>query len=301
LELFVAEQADLRILTLPEGLDPCDFLQKHGSAALTDLLATRAVDALDHAFEAKTRGVDLERDVHGASQALEELISIVAKAPRLRHDTTRDARFREEKILQRLAARFRVDEREVRRRLTALRRGAAKPRPAVASGPADSPLGGSQEENAKPQGAIEPWERELLELLIAHPESIEPVRGRIAAEQLTAGACRRIYETCCWLADEGVSPTFDRLMLEFDEPAIKSLLVELDETATAKGLPAADAAALLDELARTVNRKEAERRRPAEIVTLREGGLDARQQAVMLEEIIRQKRGRQGISKPTDG
>ena len=72
-------------------------------------------------------------------------------------------------------------------------------------------------------------------------------------------------------------------------------------SATAKGRPAADAAALLDELERTMNRKEAERRRPAEIVTLREGGLDAQQQAAMLEEIIRQKRGRQGISKPTDG
>ena len=31
LELFVAEQVDLRILTLPEGLDPCDFLQKYGA------------------------------------------------------------------------------------------------------------------------------------------------------------------------------------------------------------------------------------------------------------------------------
>ena len=75
------------------------------------LLASKAVDAFDHAFETKTRGVDLDRDVHRASQALEEMVSIVARSPRLRHDTTQDARFREEKILQRLAARFRVDER----------------------------------------------------------------------------------------------------------------------------------------------------------------------------------------------
>ncbi len=90
-------------------------------------------------------------------------------------------------------------------------------------------------------------------------------------------------------------------MLEFDEPAVKSLLVELDETGQTKGLPAADPAVLLDQLAKTINRQEVERRRPAEIVTLREGGLDARQQAALLEEIIRQKRDRQGISKPTDG
>ena len=48
-------------------------------------------------------------------------------------------------------------------------------------------------------------------------------------------ACRRIFETCCRLADEGVVPSFDRLMLEFDEPAIKNLLVGIDEAAQATG------------------------------------------------------------------
>ena len=189
-----------------------------------------------------------------------------------------------------------MDEREVRRRLTALRRGVHK---AAAGRSHRWRL--RRRTAAKPQAAIDPWERELLELLVAHPECIESARGRIAAEQLTAEPCRRIYETCCRLADEGIVPAFDRLMLEFDEPAIKSLLVDW----TRRGRPRVGrrpiAAVLLDELARTMNRKEVERQRPAEIVTLREGGLDARQQAAMLEEIIRQKRDRQGISEPTDG
>ncbi len=52
------------------GLDPCDFLHKYGAAAFSELLANKAVDALDHAFRAVTRGIDVERDVHGASQAI---------------------------------------------------------------------------------------------------------------------------------------------------------------------------------------------------------------------------------------
>ncbi len=290
LELFVAQQADLRILTLPEGLDPCDFLQQRGSEAFEELLETQAVDALEHAFAAKTRGVDLERDVHGASQALEELVSIVARAPRLRHDTTRENRFREEKILQRLAARFRVDERDVRRRLTALRRGrSTKPRPSA------------DESVAKPPAEIEPWERELLELLIARPECLALARSRVRAEQFNAGPCRLIFETCCRLDDEGVVPSFDRLMLRFDEPAMKNLLVELDETGRAKDRQTADAEALLDEMMKTMIQREAEKQRPAEIVTLRESGLDVHQKATMLEDSIRRERDRQGISKPTDG
>lgn len=297
LELFVAQQADLRILTLPEGLDPCDFLQQRGSEAFAELLETQAVDALEHAFAAKTRGVDLERDVHGASQALEELVSIVARAPRLRHDTTRENRFREEKILQRLAARFRVDERDVRRRLTMLRRGQSlKPRPSVAPESADPSLAVSQ-----PRAAIDPWERELLELLIARPECLALARSRVKAERFNAGPCRLIFETCCRLDDEGVVPSFDRLMLRFDEPAMKNLLVELDETGRAKDRQTADAEALLDKLMKTMIQREAEKQRPAEIVTLREEGLDAQQKATMVEDIFRRERDRQGISEPTDG
>jgi len=296
LEMFVAQQADLRILTLPEGLDPCDYLHKYGAEAFGHLLASEAVDALDHAFAAKTRGLDLEHDVHGASEALESLVSIVAKAPRLRHDTTRDIRFREEKILQRLAARFRIDEKEVRQRLTALRRQAATraSMPRTTNAQAPQPAERLTE-------TLDAWQREFLELLIAYPESLPAIRRQIAIDRLTAAVCRRLYETSCRLSDEGATPSFDRLMLEYDEPEVKSLLVDLDESRQLKGRSAADAETLLNELIKTQTRKEVEKQRPGQIVALREGGLDADQQAELLQAILRQERNRQGISEPTDG
>jgi len=296
LELFVAQEADLKILTLPEDLDPCDYLHKYGAEAFAELLAAKAVDALDHAYETITRGIDAERDIHGVSQAIERLLGIVAKAPRLSGETRGDARIQEQKIVQRLAGKFRVDEQELRRRLTALRRRLAA-RPSVAR-PADAP---ADESLMQPSEPIDAWQRELLELLVAHPEFISAASSHIAAADLTAAPCRRIYETCCRLADEGVPPTFDRLMLEFDEPAMKNLLVELDETGQAKGRPAADPEPLLNDLIRNLQQKEIERQRPAQIVALREGGLDDRAQEDLLLTAIRQQRDRQGISKPTDG
>jgi DNA primase len=296
LELFIAQQADLRILTLPENLDPCDFLHKYGADAFAELLANKAVDALDHAYEATTRGIDVERDVNGVGQAIERLLGIVAKAPRLSGETRGDARIQEQKIVQRLAGKFRVDEQELRRRLSALRRRSAT-RP-MAVRPADAP---ADEAAAKPPESIDPWEHAVLELALAHPESLAAMRSRIGSDRLASESCRQIYETCCRLADESILPTFDRLMLEFDEPTIQSLLVGVDERAQATGQPSADPESLLNGLVMTMNREEAEKQRPAQIVTLREGGLDVQQQAAMLEEIIRQKRNRQGISEPTDG
>jgi DNA primase len=297
LELFVAEQVDLRILTLPEGLDPCDFLHQKGAAAFAELLANSAVDALEHAFSTVTRGVDVDRDVHGASRALERLVSIVAKAPRLRADTTGEDRFREEKILQRLAAWFRVDEKEVRRRLTALRRRSQGRGANIL--PATEAV--SSAESGEAPEIIDSTQREFLELLLAYPECLPFVREQLAMEYLGRGMCRKIYDICCRLADAGVEASFGRLMLEFDEPTIKNLLVELDETSQSKGRQAADHQDLLGELINTFKRKESEKQRPRQITALREGGLDENRQIDMLEEILRQERDRQGITKPTDG
>jgi DNA primase len=297
LELFIAQQVDLEILTLPDDLDPCDFLHQRGAEAFKEMLANNAVDALEHAFRTATRGLDLDRDVHGASQALERLVSIVAKAPRLRADTTGEDRLREAKILQRFAAMFRVDEGEIRRRLTDLRR--IKPRPAVARQPASQTA--EPETDWKFGEPLDACERELMELLIAWPEQWAVVRARIGPQQVAGAPCRRIYETCGRLADAGELPTFDRLMLEFDDPAMKNLLVELDEARQAKGDRPTDPSVLLEELVKNLERKEIQRRRPAQIVALREGRLDTSQELDLLTRIVQQERSRQGISEPTDG
>ena len=296
LELFVAQQVDLRILTLPDDLDPCDFLQQRGAEAFAELLATGTVDALDHAFRSATRGLDLERDVHGSSQALEGLIAILAKAPRLRPDTTSEDRLREEKFLQRFAALFRVSETEVRRRLTALRRRMQEKGPAaVTAAPA------STEAAWRPGDVIDAYERELAELLILYPETWPAARAAIAPDQLASSALRRIYETGCRLLDVGVLPDFDRLILEFDDPSLKSLLVDLDEQGRAKGSRMAQPAELLSELLKAFQRKEVERQRPGQLVALREQNLADDQAIDLLKKIVQQEKGRQGISDPMDG
>jgi DNA primase len=306
LELFVAQQVDLQILTLPDDLDPCDFLHERGAEAFSELLAAGAVDALDHAFRSATRGIDLDHDVHAASQALERLVAIVAKAPRLRHDTTSEDRIREGKFLQRFAALFRVDEAEVRRHLTALRRKAqSKPERA----PSEPPAGSAPQavESRPPQPVWRrdeppgPAERELMEMLVAYPQYWEMVRERLATEQVTHPVCRLVYETGCRMLDSGDVPEFGRLMLAFDDPSLKSFLVELDEQGRAKGDRSADAALLLEKLIKTFQQKEVDKRRPAQIVALRERKLDTDQETALLESIIRQERNRQGISDPMDG
>jgi DNA primase len=295
LSLFLAENVDLRILTLPEGSDPADFLSEHGAEAFADLLGTRARDALEHAFEAKTRGLDVEGDVHAAGRAMEEMLAVLATVPRLRHDTTSEHRLLQEKTLGRLAFMFRVPEHVVRQRLTALRRSATRRR---APGPVDAPDEASEAES-RSAAQIDPWERELLEIVVRNPDCVPQARAAIAAEQLAFAPARRIYQACCRLSEAGTPPTFDRLMLELDDPAIKALLVELDEFGSAKDVP--DPESLLHHLIRSFHGKEAMKQRLLHEGSLRGGGLGETEELELLRQITEQERARQGISDPTDG
>ncbi|EMI20762.1 DNA primase [Rhodopirellula maiorica SM1] len=81
LELFVRADVDMRVLTLPNGNDPADFLASQGRAAFDELVAT-APDALEHKLNRLTEGVDVTNDTHKVTQAIEVLLGIIAQAPR---------------------------------------------------------------------------------------------------------------------------------------------------------------------------------------------------------------------------
>ena len=72
LELFVTAQMDLRILTLPDGLDPCDYLIKYNGEKLKEQIGG-ALDALEHKLRQVCQGFDPLLDTHRANTALEDV------------------------------------------------------------------------------------------------------------------------------------------------------------------------------------------------------------------------------------
>jgi DNA primase len=297
LELFVSANVDLRVLTLPDGADPADYLFAHGAEAFAALVDS-ASDALEHAFRSATAGIDLQADVHAASAALEHLAGTIAKAPRLRADTRVEDRLREEKFLQRLAADFRVPEEQVRELVTKYRRKSAARGIDVATASAAASV----------REKIDPLERELLELLLQNPRMIERVSAAVEAEQLASATCRRLVAQSTRLWSAGVLPDYARLLLENDDPGIKNLLVELDEGGRDK--PAAEAEVRLQDVLAGFERRERERAVIGHAQALRKQQLpeeDAQALLLELEQHFRAEqqakaeRSRLGISEPTEG
>ena len=287
LELFIAEHLDLRILTLPDDLDPCDFLLERGAAAFESLLAT-AVDPLEHRFQSRAGSFGTEVGTHEANEALEQVLATLAKAPRLNANTTSAARLKEDQILNRLALRFRLSEATLRNRLTEMRRGAKRP----TRGPAPEAVPAVKETSR--QTLAERW---LMEIVIQQPELLMQIRAVVQPEQLGCPRRRAIYMKFIELADAGVSPSFERLMLEFDEPDVQSTLVELDEEhrALRRADPAKELRDLLQSFGDDLQRQRGPRA-PAVEPTTRESD-----EMAALREALRQKRSRQGISVSTDG
>ncbi len=122
LRFFVEQGVDMNVLTLPNGADPCEFLLENGADAFEALLENGTVDAMDCAFAAATAGIDLENDVVGSAKALDSLLEIVALFPERSTSSDDPVRLRMLKTIQRLAARFRVSEAEIRRQLGERRR-----------------------------------------------------------------------------------------------------------------------------------------------------------------------------------
>ena len=291
LELFVASEIDLRILTLPAGLDPCDFVAQRGVAEFNELV-TRASDALEHAVETRLGGIDPLRDTHQANQALEQLLAIISKAPRLTTGTSSARLLRERQTIGRLAREFRLDESALRTRIAELRRATPAPRPKQTV---------SAAQPVTPHD-VDPFDAELIELLTQHPELTDEAIAKIVPEELSSGATRVIYQTYQVVLREGEPVEFARVLTELDDPRLKSLLVSLDEQAAEKEVHTQeDAATRLRRLIDHVRLRREDAEGTASLAALEQRQLGEEEGLALLRQLEAQQRKRQGLSAPTDG
>ena len=291
LEMFIAGQVDLRILTLPENSDPCDFLLQQGAAEFQALLEG-AADALEHKFRTVSSGLGAARGTHEASAALEDVLATLAKAPRLDERTSSAASLRQARVLSRLAHLSGVEEVLLRRRLTELRRVSSR-RAAARE---------SRLDQATPRPRIDPtverWERLLLEAVLIAAEMIDEVRATLAPDQFASPPCRAIFSACCTLSDRGEQPTFKRLMLEIDDPRVKSFLVELDEEGQKRSYSKQpqDVQQELRDILASFRHRHAEQQQGRDTALLKERRIEDDQAQQILVQIIEQQRARQGLS-----
>jgi DNA primase len=288
LEHFVKGHLDLRILTLPDGLDPCDYLQNNGTEAFFELIST-SVDALQHKVNIELMGINPAVDTHKSAMAIHNILSTLAMVPRDQTISDVDYRRREQLILGRLARAFSLPGDDLRQQLSTIRR--------------ESSSRNSREELAEVTRSptrpdvLDATEAEILELLVSHPELTPGAIRSFDPDTFRSTNLRYIFEFLAEFVNQGDEISFDQLLLKIEDPTLKFVLVQAEENAknkesTVQLTPTARLESLIEKFQRQT--RDGEER--ATIQKLRNNEVTDDEEMKLLQQLLEQQRLDRGLS-----
>ena len=224
LELFLGHEVDVRVLVLPEGLDPCDFLLANGPGPFKGMV-DRAVDPLTFAIDRAEAKFDFSSP-EGSRQAAESVLGVLARVP---SRTGGGLDLKVAKALDTLSRKLSVPVNDLKRRLGQLRRpNRPAPTPVQTHGnhPADAEAPAPPTPPVRPAD-LDPIDRELVQIVLNEPSVVGRLITRVTVASLSDAPLRAILQACYDLHGEGSPPTFDRVTSRLDDPALRALAAGL--------------------------------------------------------------------------
>ena len=232
LAIFVGQDVDLAIATLPADMDPCDLLLAQGADAFRAVLNS-AVDALEFKLNRVLAG-EGSLGVEGRRWAVESVLGVIALAPTLPGQA---GAVKMQLLVNRIAQRLHLKEENVWARLDELRRergGGTDPQPARAT----------EADDAERKAPARPEERHLLEVLLAEPGLVLAAKAAVRPEEITHPGLRALVEGLYAQLDAGEPADLDSLRGRLDNPRLAEHALKLQEV----GRRMADRAAALRDL-----------------------------------------------------
>jgi len=265
-ELFLTQPVEIAIASLPQGLDPDEYLLKHGPEAFEKLLAS-ATDALTYKWKQLVRQMNASDAMTSQQQAVEQYLQTLAAARgsgpvdplRWGAALTRVSRLTEIAVPE-LNRRFKIGG--------GGRRGSAAP-------------GAHADESVEPKKGVcgsTPLARQRAEgyivgLLLLEPGRWQTVQQQVGPVDFTDPELRRIVDLYWSHQRNEGEPILNEFLGLLEESALKSIAMRWVEEASASAEPEAV-------LAGSLNHVFADRRRTEErklIARLRRTGEEAAQ------------------------
>ncbi len=219
-ELFLTQPVEIAIASMPEGVDPDEFLLKHGLEAFEKVLAD-ASDALTFKWKQLSRQFQAANDLTGQQKAVEQYLQTLSQA---RGAGPVDA-LRWGAALSRVSRLIEIPVEELNRRF----RGAKKPasRPVVESPSDSTPETPPPEPLQRPVTAQDRAEWWILGALLVQPHQWHEVQKYLHPNDFTENRRKRLAEIY-WdhQRDEG-EPIFNVFLGLLEDPALTELAIEL--------------------------------------------------------------------------
>ena len=232
IEIFLAQEVDVRVLTLPDRLDPADFLRERGVVALRRLIDA-AVEPFAFALARAEERFDLNT-IEGTRRAADWMLGLLARVP-MQHRAGLDVKTA--RALDRLATRLRIDTSTLDRRLRELRRGVERRNvaAAAAAAPAVDAVPGvpSSAEILAKRAALDPVERALIELVLNEPVVVQGLVARLTPSSMRDESLRAILRAAFDVHAEAGFAGFQEIVARLDPAAralAASLLLPIDQS-----------------------------------------------------------------------
>jgi DNA primase len=214
LEVFVSYQVDLKIATLPEGLDPCDFLVQQGAEPFQAAL-TNAVDVLEFKLN-RVLATGTAGGIETQRKAIDEMLRVIALAPSM---VGKDDAVKKELMVNIISKRLSIKEETIWARLRESRAISTRKQQEV-----ENQTAAEDEKRTAPAAALE---IELLQVLLADPDLV-PVaaEGGLVPAQVDHPGLRLLLEGLYRLQAEGQPPVLDLLRARIDNPRLMEKALE---------------------------------------------------------------------------
>ena len=281
LDLFAASDVDLRILTLPMGSDPADFLRDHGCESLLEMVDA-APDALEHRLS-RIREENRASETHDIASAADRLLRTMSAAPdglKIDH------------MLTRMADALGFEIPRLQRRLEFFRERSGGRPPSVRGGTVVPSVDRPRRAAALPP--IRGVDRELFLCLFQSPELAAHAIEAISPDWLETTTAMMLMSAFQDLEMEGHDLTVDALMIVIENESLKNELVSmLDFAQREQSRRDSDIAKQYESVMSHYTRRRHKQEATEVIEQLSSAALDEDAELNALKELFDQERRRQ--------
>jgi DNA primase len=226
-QLLLSQEVEIAVASMPQGVDPDEFLLNYGLSAFEDLLLN-AQDVLSYKWRQLLREYNAKDDLTGQQKAVEQYLELLASA---RGSAMVDP-LRWGAILARVSRLTDIPAEQLNRRFRRPKKAVSKPvvpsdapAPTAPDGAADVP--DAPPMPARPANADDRAESWVLGALLAEPSRWSAVQQSIGPKDFTDPQRQKLAQTYWdYQRDEG-EPSFSELLAALDDEQSKDLAVTL--------------------------------------------------------------------------
>ena len=223
LEVCLAQRIDIKLASVPQGKDPCDFILAAGKDAF-DKLLSRAVHVLQFKWDRLTGKFAGDDTIAGKRAALEEYLQAIAIGFSAGNISPVETGI----IVNRISSIVGLDKKQINRELNTRITRAAR-----------SASYGAENQKAAAidlgQGLFAAVQKEILEVLLNEPRFYRQIKGKIKPDDFDVPLLKQTAQLLFQMCDATTDVTLDRVLANAESIELARCITDLAQAGDEKG------------------------------------------------------------------